>query len=602
MCVIRRYLEFVKPYKWLIFGTIIVGILKFGIPLLIPLLIKYVIDDVINNGALSMSDKYSRLLFAMGIAAFIFIIVRPPIEFLRQYMAQWTSNKILYDIRKKLYSHLQALSARFYANNKAGEVISRVINDVEQTKDFIMTGLMNIWLDCITIIIALSVMFFLDVKLTVAAIVILPFYILTVYFFFGRLRALTRQRSQKLAETQGFLHERVNGMSVIKSFAIEENEAKNFDKRNSNFLQKAFKHTRWNAYSFSAINTVTDIGPLIVIGFGAYLAISGSVTVGTLAAFVSYLEQLYGPLRRLVSSFTTLTQSFASMDRVFQLFDEPYDIKNTEQAKAIPIQQGNIEIRHVSFKYNQNERDILKDINLNIHHGETVAFVGMSGGGKSTLISLIPRFYDVTQGEILIDQHNIKDFETGSLRRQIGLVQQDNILFSDTVKENILLGRPDASDSDVIEAAKKANAHDFIMALPHGYDTEVGERGVKLSGGQKQRVGVVRALAANPKIVLMDEPFSALDPLSREQLQKDIVQLQKKIQKTIVFVTHDMQEALNILSKDRTTLIVAHRLSTITHADKIVVIENGEIVEMGAHQELMAQQGAYQRLYNIQNL
>ncbi|AJC95690.1 ABC transporter ATP-binding protein [Staphylococcus hyicus] len=578
--MIKRYLKFVKPYKWLIIGTIFVGILKFGIPLLIPLLIKFVIDDVINNGALSLSDKYMYLFYAMLIAAFIFIIVRPPIEFLRQYMAQWTSNKILYDIRKKLYGHLQALSARFYANNKAGEVISRVINDVEQTKDFIMTGLMNIWLDCITIIIALSVMFFLDVQLTVAAIVILPFYILTVYFFFGRLRALTRQRSQKLAETQGFLHERVNGMSVIKSFAIEENEAKNFDKRNKGFLQKAFMHTRWNAYSFSAINTVTDIGPLIVIGFGAYLAISGSVTVGTLAAFVSYLEQLYGPLRRLVSSFTTLTQSFASMDRVFQLFDEPYDIKNADDAKDISITQGNIEIRDVSFKYNDDERDVLKEINLNIHHGETVAFVGMSGGGKSTLISLIPRFYDVTEGEILIDQHNIKSFEIGCLRRQIGMVQQDNILFSDTVKENILLGRPDATEEEVIRAAKKANAHDFIMALPKGYDTEVGERGVKLSGGQKQRLSIARIFLNDPPILILDEATSALD------LESEAV----------------IQEALNILSKDRTTMIVAHRLSTITHADKIVVIENGQIVEMGTHQTLMNQQGAYQRLYNIQNL
>ncbi|MDP4462090.1 multidrug ABC transporter ATP-binding protein [Staphylococcus hyicus] len=578
--MIKRYLKFVKPYKWLIIGTIFVGILKFGIPLLIPLLIKFVIDDVINNGALSLSDKYMYLFYAMLIAAFIFIIVRPPIEFLRQYMAQWTSNKILYDIRKKLYGHLQALSARFYANNKAGEVISRVINDVEQTKDFIMTGLMNIWLDCITIIIALSVMFFLDVQLTIAAIVILPFYILTVYFFFGRLRALTRQRSQKLAETQGFLHERVNGMSVIKSFAIEENEAKNFDKRNKGFLQKAFMHTRWNAYSFSAINTVTDIGPLIVIGFGAYLAISGSVTVGTLAAFVSYLEQLYGPLRRLVSSFTTLTQSFASMDRVFQLFDEPYDIKNADDAKDISITQGNIEIRDVSFKYNDDERDVLKEINLNIHHGETVAFVGMSGGGKSTLISLIPRFYDVTEGEILIDQHNIKSFEIGCLRRQIGMVQQDNILFSDTVKENILLGRPDATEEEVIRAAKKANAHDFIMALPKGYDTEVGERGVKLSGGQKQRLSIARIFLNDPPILILDEATSALD------LESEAV----------------IQEALNILSKDRTTMIVAHRLSTITHADKIVVIENGQIVEMGTHQTLMNQQGAYQRLYNIQNL
>lgn len=578
--MIKRYLEFVKPYKWLIFGTILVGILKFGIPLLIPLLIKYVIDDVINNGALSMADKYSHLFYAMLLAAFIFVIVRPPIEFLRQYMAQWTSNKILYDIRKKLYSHLQALSSRFYANNKAGEVISRVINDVEQTKDFIMTGLMNIWLDCITIIIALSVMFFLDVKLTVAAIIILPFYILTVYFFFGRLRALTRQRSQKLAETQGFLHERVSGMAVIKSFAIEENEAKNFDKRNTNFLQKAFKHTRWNAYSFSAINTVTDIGPLIVIGFGAYLAISGSITVGTLAAFVSYLEQLYGPLRRLVSSFTTLTQSFASMDRVFQLFDEPYDIKNTPNAQALPIKQGNIAFRNVSFKYNNDERDILKTINLNIHHGETVAFVGMSGGGKSTLISLIPRFYDVTDGEILIDQHHIKDFEMGSLRRQIGMVQQDNILFSDTVKENILLGRPEATDEEVIVAAKKANAHDFIMDLPQGYDTEVGERGVKLSGGQKQRLAIARIFLNDPPILILDEATSALD------LESEAI----------------IQEALNVLSKDRTTLIVAHRLSTITHADKIVVVENGQIVEMGSHETLMSQKGAYHRLYNIQNL
>lgn len=578
--MIKRYLEFVKPYKWLIFGTIIIGILKFGIPLLIPLLIKFVIDDVINNVALTVDDKLMRLFVAMLIAAFIFIIVRPPIEFLRQYMAQWTSNKILYDIRKKLYDHLQALSAKFYANNKAGEVISRVINDVEQTKDFIMTGLMNIWLDCITIIIALSVMFFLDVQLTFAAIVILPFYVLTVYFFFGRLRALTRQRSQKLAEAQGFLHERVNGMAVIKSFAIEDNEAKNFDHRNKNFLNKAFQHTRWNAYSFSAINTVTDIGPLIVIGYGAYLAITGSVTVGTLAAFVSYLEQLYGPLRRLVSSFTTLTQSFASMDRVFQLFDEPYDIKNTDYAKPIAIKEGHIEIENVSFRYQPDEKDVLKHLNLDIKHGETVAFVGMSGGGKSTLINLIPRFYDVTKGRISIDGHDIKAFDMGSLRRQIGMVQQDNILFSDTVKENILLGRPDATFEEVVEAAKLANAHDFIMDLPQGYDTEVGERGVKLSGGQKQRLSIARIFLNDPPILILDEATSALD------LESEAI----------------IQEALDTLSHDRTTIIVAHRLSTITHTDKIVVIENGEIVEQGSHQTLIDKQGAYERLYSIQNL
>lgn len=548
--------------------------------MLIPLLIKYAIDGVINNHALTTDEKVHHLTIAIGIALFIFVIVRPPIEFIRQYLAQWTSNKILYDIRKKLYNHLQALSARFYANNQVGQVISRVINDVEQTKDFILTGLMNIWLDCITIIIALSIMFFLDVELTLAALFIFPFYILTVYVFFGRLRKLTRERSQALAEVQGFLHERVQGISVVKSFAIEDNEAKNFDKKNTNFLTRALKHTRWNAYSFAAINTVTDIGPIIVIGVGAYLAISGSITVGTLAAFVGYLELLFGPLRRLVASFTTLTQSFASMDRVFQLIDEDYDIKNGVGAQPIEIKQGRIDIDHVSFQYNDNEAPILKDINLSIEKGETVAFVGMSGGGKSTLINLIPRFYDVTSGQILIDGHNIKDFLTGSLRNQIGLVQQDNILFSDTVKENILLGRPTATDEEVVEAAKMANAHDFIMNLPQGYDTEVGERGVKLSGGQKQRLSIARIFLNNPPILILDEATSALD-LESESI---------------------IQEALDVLSKDRTTLIVAHRLSTITHADKIVVIENGHIVETGTHRELIAKQGAYEHLYSIQNL
>ena len=543
--MIKRYLKFVKPYRYRIIATIIVGIIKFGIPMLIPLLIKYAIDGVINNHSLTNQEKFSHLGVAIGIALFIFLIVRPPIEFIRQYLAQWTSNKILYDIRKQLYNHLQALSVRFYANNQVGQVISRVINDVEQTKDFILTGLMNIWLDCITIIIALSIMFFLDVKLTFAAIFIFPFYILTVYFFFGRLRKLTRVRSQALAEVQGL-----------------------------------FQHTRWNAYSFAAINTVTDLGPIIVIGVGSYLAITGSITVGTLAAFVGYLEQLFGPLRRLVSSFTTLTQSFASMDRVFQLMDEDYDIKNGIGAQPIKISKGQIDLKHVSFKYNENEKEVLHDINLTINKGETVAFVGMSGGGKSTLINLIPRFYDVTQGEILIDHHNVKDFLTGSLRNQIGLVQQDNILFSDTVKENILLGRPDATDDEVVEAAKMANAHDFISNLPNGYDTEVGERGVKLSGGQKQRLSIARIFLNNPPVLILDEATSALD------LESEAI----------------IQEALDVLSKDRTTLIVAHRLSTITHADRIVVMENGRIVETGTHQQLINKRGAYEHLYSIQNL
>lgn len=271
--MIKRYMQFVKPYWMLIILTIAIGILKFGIPLLIPLLIKYVIDDVISNGALTIEEKKSALINAILIFGFIFVVIRPPVEYYRQYLAQWTSNKILYDIRKKLYKHLQALSVRFYANNKVGEVISRVINDVESTKDFIVTGLMNVWLDLVTIIIALAIMFTMDVKLTLISLIVFPFYMFSIYYFFGNLRKLTRARSQSLAEVQGFLHERVQGMTVIKTFAIEEEENERFNKRNKNFLKKATDHTKWNAKSFAVINTITDIGPLLVVGFGAYLVI-----------------------------------------------------------------------------------------------------------------------------------------------------------------------------------------------------------------------------------------------------------------------------------------------------------------------------------------
>lgn len=295
-------MQFVKPYKWLIILTIIIGILKFGIPLLLPLLIKYTIDDIIMPDGLTTEDRVNMLIQVLLIFSFIFVIIRPPVEYFRQYLAQWTSNKILYDIRKKMYGHLQMLSAKFYSNSKVGEIISRVINDVEQTKDFIMTGLMNIWLDLVTIIIALAIMFSLNGELTLVSIIVFPFYIFGVWYFFGRLRSLTRQRSQALAEVQGFLHERIQGINVIKSFAVESHAAEHFNKRNGNFLNKATDHAKWTARSFSVVNTITDIGPLLVVGYGAYQVIQGNLTVGTLAAFIAYLDRLYGPLRRLVSS------------------------------------------------------------------------------------------------------------------------------------------------------------------------------------------------------------------------------------------------------------------------------------------------------------
>ncbi|MEK4230753.1 ABC transporter ATP-binding protein [Solibacillus sp. FSL H8-0538] len=580
MSSMKRYMRFVKPYKWELFLTIAIGILKFAIPLFTPYLIKIVIDSIIGSETMTTAEQTEQLFYWLGGTIIVFFIIRPPIEYYRQYFAQDVSNKVLFDIRKELYGHLQKLSLKYYSNTRAGEVISRVINDVEQTKNFIMTGLMNLWLDLATILIAIVIMLVMDVKLTVVALLAFPFYAFSVKFFFGKLRALTRKRSQALAGVQSYLHERVAGMSIIKSFTLENHEQKIFDDTNGEFKKAALDHTRWNAKSFAVVNTITDVAPLLVIGYAGYQVIHDHLTVGTMVAFIAYIDRLYGPLRRLVSSSTSLTQSIASMDRMFELMDEKYDVQNKKGATELATSRGKLQFDNVSFKYEADGKTILNNINFTINPGETVAFVGMSGGGKSTIVSLIPRFYDATEGAVKIDDVNVKDATLRSLRSQIGIVLQDNILFSDSVKQNILMGKPDATDEEVIAAAMAANAHEFIMGLPEGYNTKVGERGVKLSGGQKQRVAIARVFLKNPPILVLDEATSALD-LESEAL---------------------IQDSLERLAHDRTTIVIAHRLSTITHADTIFVIDHGELVEQGNHEVLMSKKGVYNNLFQVQKL
>ncbi|ASN06872.1 ABC transporter ATP-binding protein [Virgibacillus necropolis] len=580
MSSVKQYMQFVKPYRWKIVWTILIGIIKFAIPLLLPLILKYIIDDIINAENMSDGAKTSELLWIMGGAFVIFLILRPPVEYIRQYLAQWVGNKILFDIRDRLFDHIQKLSLRFYSQTKTGEIISRVIHDVEQTKNFVLTGLMNVWLDIITILIAITIMMTMNVGLTLVSIILFPFFGFSIKYFYGRLRRLTRDRSQALAEVQGHLHERVQGVPVTRSFALEEYEQGQFNKRNENFLDKALNHTNWNAKTFAVTNTITDLAPLLVIAYAGYQVINGGLSVGTMVAFVAYMERVYSPLRRLINSSTVLTQSIASIDRVFEFLNEKYDIVDKKDAKAMTGVEGNVDIDRISFRYDEDEPDVLKDVSLQVKKGETIALVGMSGGGKSTLISLIPRFYDVTKGSIKIDGTDIRDVKARSLRDNIGMVLQDNTLFSESISMNIRMGNPDATDEEVITAAKAANAHDFITDLVHGYDTLVGERGVKLSGGQKQRIAIARVFLKNPPILIFDEATSALDLESE----------------------HTIQEALEKLASDRTTFIVAHRLATITHADRIVVVVGGEIRESGSHEELMKKQGSYYNLYQVQNL
>ncbi|NMO96265.1 ABC transporter ATP-binding protein [Paenibacillus lemnae] len=574
----RIYYPFVKPYiKWIII-TLIIGMIKFTIPLLLPLIMKYVVDDLLTNDLMSAQEKIEQLMLILGGTLALFVVVRGPVEYLRQYFAQFITSRILFDMRNKLYAHLQKLSLRYYQNTKVGEAISRFINDVEQSKNLVEVGMMNIWLDMFTLLFVLIVMFFMNPVLTLVSIAVLPLYGIAVNLLYKRLKKLTKDRSQALAGIQAYLHERIQGISVIRSFTLERYDQNKFENINSNFLKKAMAQTRMNALTFSIINTLTDIAPILVIGYGGYRVIQGDLSLGTFIAFFGYLDRLYAPLRRLINSSTVLTQATASLERVKELMDEPYDITDAPSAKKLQS-AGDIQFDRVWFKYGKETDWVLKDIQLNIKQGQTVAFVGMSGGGKSSLIGLIPRFYDVQEGRVMISGHDIRTLTLESLRRSIGMVLQDNFLFSGSVRENIMLGNPEAEEEDMIAAAKSANAHDFIMNLPLGYDTEVGERGVKLSGGQKQRLAIARVFLKDPDILVLDEATSALDLESE----------------------HLIQQALQSLSSNRTTLIVAHRLSTITHADQIVVMENGQITEQGTHSELMQREGSYARLYNVQH-
>ncbi|WP_124726528.1 ABC transporter ATP-binding protein [Staphylospora marina] len=576
---VRRYLLFVKPYGKQIAATMAVGILKFGIPLLLPLLLKYVVDELLLS-PLSPDEKLRKLGMVIIGTLFLFTVVRLPVEYWRQYFAQWTASRVLFDLRNRLFDHIQKLSLRYYQNQKAGQIISRVINDVEQTKEFVITGMMNIWLDFTTLAIAVGAMLWLDPWMTLVSLAIFPLYAVCVKYFFKNMRRSTGERSQALAELQGHLHERVQGIAVIRAFRLEEHEQQQFETRNRHFLDKAVAHTRWVARTFAAINTITDLAPIIVISVSAWLVISGDLTIGEMTAFYGYMGLIYNPVRRLVNASTTLTQALASMDRVFEFLDEAHEITDRPDARDISKVRGHIRLERVKFRYHAEQDWILNGVNLEVLPGQTVALVGPSGGGKSSIISLIPRFFDVAEGSVRLDGIDVRDFTQASLREKIGLVMQEPVLFSGTVEDNIRMGKIDATMEEIIEAAKAAGAHEFIGGLPDGYRTEIGERGVKLSGGQKQRIALARVFLKNPPVLILDEATSALD---------------LKTEKWV-------QESLDRLSEGRTTIIVAHRLSTITHADRIFVINNGIVVEQGTHEELMDMGGLYHELYTVQNL
>lgn len=463
---------------------------------------------------------------------------------------------------------------RFSGDTSPGGIVSRLINDIGLAQNLVGNALTNVWMDSISLVVILYFLFQIDMKLTLVALATFPLYLFFYHNLGLKLKISSHQIQQEIEVISGNIQEKIAGSLVVHAFNQEKNEQQNFNKDS----EKLFSTTMYSVY-LQSLNMVitgllTNLAPLIVTIYGGYQVIIGHLTVGELVAVGMYLSPLYLPLQRFSELNVVFSSSMAALDRIFEIMDEEPEIVDKPNAIKLSDIKGEITFKDVTFSY-QSASPIIDQVNVTVSPGEKIAIVGHSGSGKTTLVSLIPRFYDVNAGAVFLDGRDIRDIQVKSLRRQIGIVLQDPILFSGTIRENILYGNPKASQAEIVAACKTANAYDFIKALPQGFDTEVGERGAFLSGGQKQRLTIARAFLKNPRILILDEATSSLDTESERLIQ----------------------EALERLMVNRTTFIIAHRLSTIMDADRILVLHNGSIVQSGTHAELIQMNGIYQNLY-----
>ena len=548
-----------------------------GVQLLIPWVIKDLISLVTVSGQPSASFVTIRQLTLLVFAVFI---VRAILQFLRSYIAHYAGWGVVADVRKFIYDHMQRLSLRFYEDKQIGQLMSNVVNDTDLFEQLISHAIPDIVVNLLTFIGVTAVLIQLNWKLTLLSMVPIPLVVLSLRTYAKYVRPAFRNRQKELGDLNATLNDNLSGIREIKSFTREKDEALRIHKRIESYQRSMMNALKLMATFQPFVDFTTSIGILIVIYFGGQLAVRGTLPVADLVAFFLYLDMFYNPIRVLSSSWEAIQSSLAGADRVAGLLfekEEPHDQPGSTDFKN--QSNGEIHFNNVSFEYTPGNY-ILEHINLQIPSHQVVALVGPTGVGKSTLVSLIARFYDVSQGSIELDGINLKEYKLDSLRKQISIVLQDVFLFYGTVRENILFGKPDATDEELITAATAANAHDFILELSEGYDTLVGERGVKLSGGQKQRISIARALLKDAPILILDEATSSVD------------------NETELLI----QEALERLMSGRTTIIIAHRLSTIRKANKIVVLEDKSILETGTHDELIKlQDGLYRRLYEVQN-
>jgi len=484
--------------------------------------------------------------------------------------------RIVTDLRNKLYEQIQKQSLSFFAEHPTGLLMSRITNDVQSVQTASSEAVTALVKDSFMLLSLVGVIFYTDWKLALIAIIVFPLTIYPISTFGKKMRKVTTSSQITMGTLSSLLQETISGTRIVKAFSMEKYENERFAAENERLFRYNMKAVSVNAISSPLMDFLGGLGIAAVIFYGGYNVVQGHSTPGTFFSFIAALLMLYEPIKRLTNVNNTINQGIAGADRIFSIIDRVPDIEDKSDAIALPSVSKGIEIKNVTFCY--ETMPVLKNINLSIKAGEVVAFVGMSGGGKTSLVNLIPRFYDISEGCVLIDGHDVRDVTLQSLRGQIAIVTQQTILFNDTVKNNIAYGDIKRTEEDIFNAAKAANAHDFISRLPKGYDSNIGELGTKLSGGEKQRISIARALLKNAPILILDEATSSLDT------EAEI----------------EVQDALDNLMKGRTTLVIAHRLSTIRNADRIIALVNGKIVEEGNHEALMTQRGEYYRLYNLQ--